>query len=149
MYDEPFVEPVWNLSMTLIRTYKAIYVLKIRELTSNLPEWTSHKNFFVQCSPISERSLLCLKVPRFLLLYFWQNSINVSMEHCWNDTDRGKPKYCKKHRPQRRQNHHKFSLGLARDGITFSAVRDQSDDKACNHRSKLHYKDSFWKFQLE
>ena len=35
------------------------------------------------------------------------------------------------------------SLGLARDGIMFSAVRDQSDDTAFNQRSKLHYEDLF------
>jgi len=37
----------------------------------------------------------------------------------------------------------KVSLGLARDGIMFSAVKDQSDDTAMNHSSKLHYKDLF------
>jgi len=96
--------------MTLIRTYKATYVLKIRESTSNLPEWAPRKYFSVQCSAISEREVLCLKVPRFLLLVLLIKGINISMEHCWNDTDRAKRKYCREPRPQCHKYHHKSRL---------------------------------------
>jgi hypothetical protein len=53
---------------------------------------------FEQC----ERALLCLKVPGIRPPVLLMSSFNMmSMEHWWNDTDRGKLKYWERNIIQR------------------------------------------------
>ena len=50
----------------------------------------------IQCPPISERALIFGKIPDFPSGPSGKTNMYMSMEHWWNDTDRGKLKYSRK-----------------------------------------------------
>ena len=71
----------------------------------------SNPTFYIQCSPISERSLLSARFAGLARFSFKQEQhVNewMSVKHWWNDTERGKTTYSEKNLFQDHFVHHKF-----------------------------------------